>query len=200
MGVTNLHLFEWINGMPEQFYKESFKSELSFRNKLGRLIWGWTWVLLFRPSPRVAFAWRRSLLRVFGAVLASDARIYPDVKVYAPWNLEMRRGSVLGDGVNCYNVDKVLFEEESNVTHFTFICTAAHELDSPTRDLVTAPVRFGVGCWVFAHAIILPGVEIGRGGVVASGAVVTKSVPEYHVVGGNPAIQISERIAVDRIS
>ena len=183
--------------MTEQFYKESFKSELSFKNKFGRLIWGWAWVLLFRPSPRVAFAWRRTLLRVFGAVIADDARIYPDVKVYAPWNLEMRSGSVLGDGVNCYNVDKVLFEEESNVTHYTFICTAGHDLNSPHRDLVTAPVRFGVGCWVFAHAVILPGVEIGRGGVVASGAVVTKSVLDYQIVGGNPAVLIKERLAVD---
>jgi putative colanic acid biosynthesis acetyltransferase WcaF len=186
--------------MDGNFYKESFKSELSLKNKLGRLIWGWVWILFFRPSPRIAFAWRRSVLRLFGAKLASDARIYPDVKVYAPWNLEMRRGSVLGDGVNCYNVDKVLFEEDSNVTHYTFICTAGHNLDSPTRDLVTAPIRFGVGCWVFAHAIILPGIEIGRGGVVASGSVVTKNVSEYQIVGGNPAVPIKARIAVDRIS
>lgn len=180
------------------FYGEDFKSELSFKNKLGRLIWGSVWLVLFRPSPRGAFGWRRCILRLFGASLASDARIYPDVKVYVPWNLKMERGSVLGDGVNCYNVDKVVFEEESNVTHYTFICTAGHDLNSRGRDLITAPIRFGVGSWVFAHAIILPGVKVGRGAVIAAGSVVTKSVGDYQIVGGNPAVPIGQRGRIDR--
>lgn len=179
------------------FYPSQYRSELSFKNKLVRLVWGWVWLCLFRLSPRIAFGWRRFILRLFGATLAPDVRIYPDVKIYAPWNLTMRRGSVLGDGVNCYNVDKVIFEEESNITHYTFICTAGHDIDSPTRDLTTAPIRFGVGCWVFGHAVIMPGVSVGRGGIVAAGAVVTKDVPDYHVVGGNPASKIKERARLD---
>jgi len=183
----------------DSFYGKPFTSELSFKNKVARLLWNWIWVFLFRPSPRIAFAWRRMLLRLFGASISTDARIYPDVKVYAPWNLEMHRGSVLGDGVNCYNVDRVVFEEESNVTHYTFICTAGHDINSPGRDLDTAPVRFGVGSWVFGYAIILPGVEVGRGAIVASGSVVTKSVSDYHVVGGNPAVKIKDRARVDEL-
>lgn len=41
--------------------------------------------------------------------------------------------------------------------------------------------------WIGTRAIILAGVKIGRGSVVAAGAVVTKSVPPYSIVGGNPA-------------
>ncbi len=41
--------------------------------------------------------------------------------------------------------------------------------------------------WIGAHAIILKGLTIGRGAIVASGAVVTKDVPELTIVGGNPA-------------
>lgn len=41
--------------------------------------------------------------------------------------------------------------------------------------------------WVGTRAIILRGVNVGRGAVVAAGAVVTKSVPDYAIVGGNPA-------------
>lgn len=44
--------------------------------------------------------------------------------------------------------------------------------------------------WIGAHAIILKGLTIGRGAIVASGAVVTKDVPELTIVGGNPARQI----------
>ena len=47
--------------------------------------------------------------------------------------------------------------------------------------------------WIGTNVIILPGVHIGKGSVVGAGAVVTKDVPEYSVVGGNPARVIKKR-------
>jgi maltose O-acetyltransferase len=47
--------------------------------------------------------------------------------------------------------------------------------------------------WIGANAIILKGVTIGTGAVVAAGAVVTKDVPDYAIVGGNPAKIIKYR-------
>ena len=55
------------------------------------------------------------------------------------------------------------------------------------------PVRIGKGAWLGWGALILPGVEIGDGAVVAAGAVVTKDVPKGAVVGGNPAKVIKYR-------
>jgi len=49
--------------------------------------------------------------------------------------------------------------------------------------------------WIGARAIIMPGVHIGRGAIVAAGAVVTKDIEPYDVVGGNPAKLIKKRIA-----
>jgi hypothetical protein len=60
-------------------------------------------------------------------------------------------------------------------------------------------VAFGHDVWIGHGAIVLPGRNIGTGAVVAAGAVVTKDVPPYTIVGGNPAKPIrwrfSERIA-----
>ena len=55
------------------------------------------------------------------------------------------------------------------------------------------PVRIGNGSWIGAHAVILDGVSIGVGAVVAAGAVVADDVPPFAVVGGVPARIIRER-------
>lgn len=55
------------------------------------------------------------------------------------------------------------------------------------------PVRIGSDTWVGWRALIMSGVDIGDGAVVAAGAVVTKDVPAYAVVGGNPARVIRYR-------
>jgi len=58
---------------------------------------------------------------------------------------------------------------------------------------VEADVVIGSDVWVGAHAIILPGVKIGDGAVVAAGAVVTKDIPPNTIFGGIPAKKIGER-------
>ncbi len=49
------------------------------------------------------------------------------------------------------------------------------------------------GAWIGMRAMIMPGVVIGEGAVIASGAVVTREVAPYSIVGGNPAVEIRKR-------
>lgn len=49
------------------------------------------------------------------------------------------------------------------------------------------PITIGEDCWFGGNCIVLPGVTIGRGVVIGAGSVVTKDVPSYKVVVGNPA-------------
>ena len=49
------------------------------------------------------------------------------------------------------------------------------------------PVYINDDVWIGSRAIILPGVSVGKGAVVAAGAVVTQNVPDFAIVGGNPA-------------
>lgn len=59
-------------------------------------------------------------------------------------------------------------------------------------DVSVKPVKIGNKCWLGLNVIVLKGVEIGEGAVVAAGSVVTKSVPPWSVVAGNPARVIRE--------
>jgi phosphonate metabolism protein (transferase hexapeptide repeat family) len=62
-------------------------------------------------------------------------------------------------------------------------------------DRRTAKVMIGNDCWIGHAAIILPGVTVGDGAVIAAGAVVSRNVPPYTVVGGVPARPIRERFS-----
>jgi hypothetical protein len=71
----------------------------------------------------------------------------------------------------------------------------------PNKDAVTkGGINIGHDVWIGARANILSGVTIGNGAVVACGAVVTKDVPAYAIVGGNPAQVIRYRFAEDQIT
>jgi acetyltransferase-like isoleucine patch superfamily enzyme len=71
----------------------------------------------------------------------------------------------------------------------------ADDEGSLTDEVPTAPVRIGDHVWIGAEAMVLPGVTIGDGAVVAARAVVTKDVPAGALVGGNPARVIRESVA-----
>lgn len=51
----------------------------------------------------------------------------------------------------------------------------------------TRPIRIEDECWIGANVVVTAGVTVGKHSVVAAGSVVTKDVPPFSVVGGNPA-------------
>lgn len=61
-------------------------------------------------------------------------------------------------------------------------------------------MRIGNDVWIGLNSIILPGVQIGDGAVIAAGSVVTKNVHDYEIVGGNPATHIRNRFTGKQIA
>lgn len=80
-----------------------------------------------------------------------------------------------------------------NVSFQVCLLSLHHDHNNPDFSSIGAPVVVQDHAWIGARAIILPGVTIGEGAVVAAGAVVTRSVPNYAVVGGVPARIIGQR-------
>jgi acetyltransferase-like isoleucine patch superfamily enzyme len=93
--------------------------------------------------------------------------------------LDSRGGLTIGDNVN--------------ISDEVAIWTAEHDIQSPTFAYTTAPVVIGARAWLCFRSIILAGITLGEGCVVASGAVVTKDVAPFTVVAGIPAKVIGSR-------
>jgi acetyltransferase-like isoleucine patch superfamily enzyme len=68
------------------------------------------------------------------------------------------------------------------------------EIDSPihAQGVSTKPITIEDESWLGANVVVLPGVTIGKHSIVAAGSIVTKRVPPYSVVAGNPAIVLKE--------
>ena len=165
----------------------------SFTHRSLRVLWSVVWLLLYRPSPTPLHAWRRMLLRCFGARIGPGAHPYPSAKVWAPWNLEMGAHSCLGPNVDCYAVDRVHIGEFATVSQYSYLCTATHDETDLRLPLVAAPIRIGSRAWVCADVFVGPGVTIGEGTVVGARSSVFKNVPAWVVAAGTPPKILRER-------
>jgi putative colanic acid biosynthesis acetyltransferase WcaF len=173
---------------------------LSRSNKVMRLIWRTVWIVFFRTSPRLLHAWRRGLLRLFGAKLGRGTYVYPSVQVWAPWNLEMHDHSCLSHFVDCYCVDKITVGRYATVSQHSFLCTATHDYNKRDMPLVTGPIHIGDHGWVTANVFVGPGVRIGEGAVVGAHSSVTRDVAPWVIVAGSPAKQVGMRDPTEFIS
>ena len=174
--------------------RQNYTTAITSEARRRRLCWGIVYWLLFRTAPYFMLKkWRTWLLSRFGMKGGRGDVIHPFVRIWAPWNVSLGHAVAIDDSVNLYSVDKIKIGTKVAISREAFICTASHDITRPERPLVTAPIAICDGVWIGARAIILPGVTIGEGAVVAAGAVVTKNVEPFTVVGGNPAKFIKKR-------
>ncbi len=107
-------------------------------------------------------------------------------------------GDNSGIGLNCRVAGPLSIGNDVMMAPNVTIVTQNHKISDLTipMRLQTAPkqkVTIADDVWIGTNVIILPGVTIGKGSVIAGGAVVTKDVDEYAIVGGNPAKIIKYR-------
>ena len=174
---------------------QHYKNRHSFKSKLGRVAWNVVWLLMFRPTPRgnLFRPWRIFLLKLFGAKVKWSSNVLPSCKIWQPWNLTMGDFACLSEDVDCYTVAPIVVGDQTTVSQGVKLCTASHDITSKIMELTYEPIVIGPNAWVAGWSIVLPGVTIGEGAVVAAGAVVTKDVEPWTVVGGNPAKFIKKR-------
>lgn len=175
-----------------------FKNELTLKNKIGRLLWNIVYILFFRPfSSRIFRRYRNSILRLFGAKIASTAYVHSSARIWAPWFLTLEEGACIDDRVIVYNVNMVTLKSYATISQEAFICPGTHDIKSPRHEMISWPIIIGSHAWVAVRAFIGPGVTVGDFSVVGASASVFKDVEPWTIVGGNPAKFIKKRVMRD---
>ena len=141
-------------------------------------------------------------------------RVFYVSKVLGIMNWDKRtyfeNGIYIGKGRNltigkCCEINENVFIQGAKIGDFVMIapgvCLLAnmHNHEDPNVPMVFqgkkigTPVIIGDDVWLGRNVIVMPGVKIGKGSIIAAGAVVTKDVPEYSIFGGVPAKLIKKR-------
>ena len=164
----------------------------SASEQVRRVLWALA-APLFRWSPRPCFAWRRSLLRAFGASVGRGVHIYASATIYMPWNLTVGDWSSIGEFAFIYNLGPVSVGSGTTISQHAYLCAGTHDYSRAEMPLLKPPIRIGDGAWICAGAFLGPDVRVGDGAIVGARAVVSKQVEAWTVVAGNPARVIKQR-------
>lgn len=171
-----------------------YKYTFSIKNKLGRVLWGITYVFLFKLFPTRLFRkWRVLILKLFGAKIDWSSHVYSSTKIWAPWNLQLGSFSTLGPDVDCYNQGKITIGSNTIISQKTYLCASSHDYLKIDFPLILKPITIGDSVWIAADSFIGPGVDISNNVIVAARSVVVKDVKFNSIVGGNPAKIIKMR-------
>lgn len=146
-------------------------------------------MLGYVPSHRV----RNFFLRKHGVKMAPTSSLHWRTRFFKPEGLTIGEYCTLGNDGFYDARDTITIGNCVNIAAEVRIYTREHDIDDPFFAETGGPVVIEDYAYIGTRVTIMPGVRIGYGAVVASGAVVTKDVAPYMLVGGVPAKVIRER-------
>lgn len=146
------------------------------------------------PSHHIRLFLYRNLYK---AKIGKGAVVYFGTEIRGSWNLSINEGSIIGDkAILDARRGGISIGRYVNIGSYVSIYTDQHDYNDPhfgTSYEKVGAVILEDRVWIGPNAIILHSVRIGEGAVIAAGAVVTKDVAPFTVVGGIPAKKIAER-------
>lgn len=139
------------------------------------------------------FFLRRPLYRLCAFDVDASATIQGGVRFFHVGRLRIGAGTLVNRGVYLDNRAGITIGQQVSIAHDVRIYTMGHDVHDAGFATKGRPVRIDDHAVLFAGAFVMPGVHLGTGSVVMAGAVVTKDVGPYRIVGGNPATDIGRR-------
>jgi putative colanic acid biosynthesis acetyltransferase WcaF len=156
-------------------------------------------VKLFIPETSM-FSFKRLFLRFSGAKIENGVRVCSSATILGAGSLSVGEDTWIGHESLIISACSVQIGKNVDLAPRVFIGTGTHEIDATglrsAGNGISKPIEISDGVWLGAGSMILPGVKIGKKAVVAAGAVVTKDVEPYTLVGGVPA-QLIKKLTKD---
>lgn len=136
---------------------------------------------------------RRFFYRLAGVKIGKGSTVHMGAKFYDTERITIGVDTIVGEDVVFDGRDSLSIGNHVDIASEVMLYNAEHDVHDPEFRPVSAPIRVEDYVFIGPRAIILPGVTIGKGAIVAAGAVVTKDVAPFAIVGGVPAKVIGER-------
>lgn len=136
---------------------------------------------------------RNFIWRSFGLKLGRGSTLHTGVRVFDPRNIKIGEGTIIGYRSFIDGRASVTIGNHTDIASEVMIYSSEHDIKSSDFHATLSTVKIGDYVFIGPRAIILAGVTIGDGAIVAAGAVVTKDVEAGSIVGGVPAKVIGER-------
>ncbi len=162
-------------------------------NRLMRVFWRTSWLVLARWTPPPLHAWRAFVLRSFGAVVGESCRVHASVNIWLPANLTLKDNVLIGPGAIIYNQGYITIGNDTVVSQRAHLCASTHDVNDPEFQLILRPVDLGNRCWVAAEAFVGPGVAMSDGSVLAARGALFEDTDPWTIYRGNPAAPFKRR-------
>ncbi|NIR49304.1 acyltransferase [candidate division KSB1 bacterium] len=160
--------------------------------------------MLYNLGPRwlpnsdpLPFRWVKWVRYVIAKGIVRECGKNVNFQNRARFGYSLRIGDNSGIGENCRIGSNTKIGQNVMMAPDVIVCTQNHKYTSETYDgFDKQSVVIEDNVWIGYRVIILPGVHVGRNAIIGAGAVVTKDVPAYAVVGGVPAKILKMRRSV----
>lgn len=136
---------------------------------------------------------RKWYLQIMGAKIGKNTFPSRRVEILFPKGLHMADNVAVGWFAELDARGGIYIDHDTGISSHVLLITGSHDVDDPNFTADFRPIRIGHHCWLGTGAIVLHGVTIGDGAVLAAGAVATKDIPPFEVWGGVPAHFIRKR-------
>ncbi|MCI9082174.1 MAG: sugar O-acetyltransferase [Lachnospiraceae bacterium] len=131
---------------------------------------------------------REIMGRLTGREIDVSFRLFPPFYTDFGKNISIGKDVFINSGCHFQDQGGICIGDGSLIGHNVVLATINHDLDpGNNRRNHYSPITIGAHVWIGANATVLPGVSIGEWSVIGAGAVVTRDVPPFTVVGGVPA-------------
>ncbi len=150
------------------------------------------------PGARVGQFIRVWLARRIFKKCGENVRVHAGADFGTGIGIELGRNSAIAK--DCWIANDTMIGSNVMMAPAVTILSSSHEFKDTTRPMIEQGTRMrqsvtiGNDVWIGTHVIILPGVHVGNHTIVGAGSVVTKDIPDYAIVAGNPAKVLKSRL------